>query len=133
VIPDDFPSPEQIRRELKRTITIRLDPDVYEWFQLPGPGYQTRINAVLKAYVNAKRHEEHVFTNKKVRKGALKTAIEKMARNRGVEPSKFVRDLVETLFDQKEIASKLQLLVKKHGSPKGKSSGRTRDRVTSRK
>jgi uncharacterized protein (DUF4415 family) len=50
-IADDFPSPEELRRELKRTVTIRLDPEVYAWFQLPGPGYQTRINAVLRYYV----------------------------------------------------------------------------------
>jgi hypothetical protein len=26
---------------------------VYAWFKLPGPGYQTRINAVLRAYMTA--------------------------------------------------------------------------------
>ncbi len=51
IIPDNFPLPEELKRDLKRTITIRLDPDVYTWFQLPGPGYQTRINAVLREYV----------------------------------------------------------------------------------
>jgi uncharacterized protein (DUF4415 family) len=45
-VEDDFPSPEELGRELSRTITIRLDPAVYEWFRRPGPGYQTRINAV---------------------------------------------------------------------------------------
>jgi uncharacterized protein (DUF4415 family) len=48
---DDFPSPEELKRDLKRTITIRLDPEVCAWFQLSGPGYQTRINAVLRHYV----------------------------------------------------------------------------------
>ena len=57
-IPDDFPSPEELRRELKRTVTLRLDPDVYEWFRLPGAGYQTRINAVLRAYMESMRREE---------------------------------------------------------------------------
>jgi hypothetical protein len=56
-----------------------------------------------------------------------------MARGRGVEPSKLVRDLVETLFDQKEIALKLQLLARKHGALKGKSCGGIRNCVTSRK
>ena len=50
-IADDFPSPEELRRELTRSVTIRLDPDVYNWFKLPGPGYQTRINAVLRHYM----------------------------------------------------------------------------------
>ncbi len=55
VIPDEFPSPDELRRELKRSITIRLDPDVYEWFKLPGAGYQTRINAVLRAYMTSQQ------------------------------------------------------------------------------
>jgi len=56
-IPDDFPSREELRRELKRTVTLRLDPDVYEWFRLPGAGYQTRINAVLRAYMESMRRD----------------------------------------------------------------------------
>ena len=52
---DDFPSPEELARELSRTITIRLDPAVYEWFRRPGPGYQTRINAVLRYYVRTQK------------------------------------------------------------------------------
>jgi len=52
---DDFPSPEELARELSRTITMRLDPAVYEWFRRPGPGYQTRINAVLRYYVRTQK------------------------------------------------------------------------------
>ena len=52
---DDFPSPEELARELSRTITMRLDPAVYEWFKRPGPGYQTRINAVLRYYVRTQK------------------------------------------------------------------------------
>jgi uncharacterized protein (DUF4415 family) len=40
-----------VRPEPKRLISLRLDPDVVEWFRAQGPGYQTRINDVLKAYV----------------------------------------------------------------------------------
>ena len=54
-VEDDFPSPEELARELGRTITIRLDPAVYEWFRRPGPGYQTRINAVLRYYVRTQK------------------------------------------------------------------------------
>ena len=39
----------------KKPITIRIDPEVLEWFQSKGPRYQTRINAVLKAYVQTHR------------------------------------------------------------------------------
>ncbi|MGV0877729.1 BrnA antitoxin family protein [Martelella sp. FLE1502] len=35
----------------KTQITMRLDSDVLEWFRSQGKGYQTRINAVLKAYM----------------------------------------------------------------------------------
>ena len=40
----------------KRSISLRVDPDVLEWFKHQGRGYQTRINAVLKAYVHAHQH-----------------------------------------------------------------------------
>ena len=40
----------------KETITIRLDADVLEWFRNRGKGYQTRINAVLRSYMQA--HDE---------------------------------------------------------------------------
>ena len=39
--------------EKKKSVTIRLDTDVLEWFQSKGKGYQTRINSVLRSYVNA--------------------------------------------------------------------------------
>jgi uncharacterized protein (DUF4415 family) len=34
----------------KASISLRLDADVLEWFKAQGPGYQTRINAILRAY-----------------------------------------------------------------------------------
>lgn len=37
----------------KRRITMWLDADVLEWFQGQGRGYQTRLNAVLRAYYEA--------------------------------------------------------------------------------
>ncbi|MGD0364922.1 MAG: BrnA antitoxin family protein [Bryobacteraceae bacterium] len=36
----------------KRTITIRLDADLLEWLRKQ-KGYQTRINAVLRSYMDA--------------------------------------------------------------------------------
>jgi len=39
----------------KKAVSIRLDRDVTEWFQRQGRGYQTRINAVLRAYVRAQQ------------------------------------------------------------------------------
>ena len=40
--------------ESKQTITIRLDADLLEWLR-KRKGYQTRINAVLRAYMDASR------------------------------------------------------------------------------
>jgi len=37
----------------KASISLRVDADVLEWFKSKGPGYQTRINAVLKAFKDA--------------------------------------------------------------------------------
>lgn len=37
----------------KPRISIRLDADVLEWFKSHGKGYQTRINAVLRTYMDA--------------------------------------------------------------------------------
>lgn len=37
----------------KQAVSIRLDRDVMEWFRKQGRGYQTRINAVLRSYVEA--------------------------------------------------------------------------------
>jgi uncharacterized protein (DUF4415 family) len=37
----------------KRQITIRLDADVLKWYRTQGEGYQTRINALLRAYMEA--------------------------------------------------------------------------------
>jgi uncharacterized protein (DUF4415 family) len=35
----------------KEQLTIRVDSDVLEWYKRQGPGYQTRINALLRAYM----------------------------------------------------------------------------------
>jgi uncharacterized protein (DUF4415 family) len=52
-----------VRRGLKRVarkrqLTIRVDSNVLEWYKRQGPGYQTRINSLLRAYM-----EEHLRKN----------------------------------------------------------------------
>ena len=37
----------------KTQLTLRLDPDLVLWFRSQGRGYQTRMNAVLRAYYEA--------------------------------------------------------------------------------
>jgi uncharacterized protein (DUF4415 family) len=46
--------PRQIR---KKHTGLRIDEDVLAWFRAQGRGYQTRMNAVLRAYVDAQRRE----------------------------------------------------------------------------
>ena len=41
--------------EPKAAVTIRLDRQVLDWFKSQGRGYQTRINALLRAYMEAHR------------------------------------------------------------------------------
>ena len=38
----------------KRMMTLRIDGDVVEWFKAHGPGYQSRMNAVLRAYMKSR-------------------------------------------------------------------------------
>ncbi|MQA92948.1 MAG: hypothetical protein GEU90_22500 [Gemmatimonas sp.] len=42
-------------RHAKSTITMRVDDDVIDFFKQGGAGYQSRMNAVLRAYVYARR------------------------------------------------------------------------------
>ncbi len=44
----------------KRQITVRLDADVIDWFKSQGKGYQTRMNAVLRAYCEARKDQDEV-------------------------------------------------------------------------
>jgi uncharacterized protein (DUF4415 family) len=37
----------------KASVSIRLDQEVLDWFKTQGKGYQTRINALLRAYMEA--------------------------------------------------------------------------------
>lgn len=43
-----FPGPKQ-------QLTVRFDREVIDWFKSQGRGYQTRMNAVLRSYIEAKR------------------------------------------------------------------------------
>ncbi len=38
----------------KSSISLRVDPDVLEWYKSQGPSYQTRMNAVLRLYMEEK-------------------------------------------------------------------------------
>lgn len=42
----------------KADLHMRVDRDVLDYFRSTGKGYQTRINAVLRSYVNRMRRDE---------------------------------------------------------------------------
>lgn len=45
--------PAKAAGERKEQIALRVDADVLEWYRAQGAGWQTRMNAVLKAYRDA--------------------------------------------------------------------------------
>ena len=40
----------------KTSVHLRLDSDIVDWFKTHGKGHLTRMNAVLRAYVDAHAH-----------------------------------------------------------------------------
>jgi uncharacterized protein (DUF4415 family) len=51
----DWSKAEIVVPPKKKAISIRVDPDVLDFFKNEGPGYQRRINAVLRSYVEQKQ------------------------------------------------------------------------------
>jgi uncharacterized protein (DUF4415 family) len=45
--------PPKAPEERKEQIALRLDADVLKWYRSLGSGWQTRMNAVLKAFKDA--------------------------------------------------------------------------------
>ncbi len=57
-IPNPKDNPEWAHEQLplpesKEAISLRLDKDIIRYFKRTGKGYQTRMNAVLRAYMEA--------------------------------------------------------------------------------
>lgn len=52
---EDWKNARVVWPEGKAPVTLRLDRDVIAWFKQPGPGYQTRINAVLRSFIKAQK------------------------------------------------------------------------------
>jgi uncharacterized protein (DUF4415 family) len=38
----------------KKAVSLRIDDDVFDWFRHQGKGYQTRINAALRLFMQAR-------------------------------------------------------------------------------
>jgi uncharacterized protein (DUF4415 family) len=45
--------PAKAPEDRKEQIALRVDKDVLDWYRAQGTGWQTRMNAVLKAYRDA--------------------------------------------------------------------------------
>ncbi|MFJ4068221.1 BrnA antitoxin family protein [Pseudomonas sp. NPDC089996] len=54
---EDFFREAELRVPAKQTVTIRLDSDVLAWFKEQGSGYQTRINQLLRQYMQAHQRQ----------------------------------------------------------------------------
>lgn len=55
LVDDAFLKNTELAIPEKQSITIRLDVDVLDWFKRQGRGYQTRINKLLRSYMEANR------------------------------------------------------------------------------
>jgi len=51
--PDFFKNAVWRMPDPKASITLRVDRDVLDWFNQQGPRYQTRINALMRAYMES--------------------------------------------------------------------------------
>lgn len=55
---DDFwKNAKLVEPEKKKQLTVRFDAEVVQWFKAQGKGYLTRMNAVLKSYYEAHKHD----------------------------------------------------------------------------
>jgi len=52
---DWYKNAEVVTPTTKKLLSLRLDADVVDWFKQRGPGYQTRINAVLRTFMQQKK------------------------------------------------------------------------------
>jgi uncharacterized protein (DUF4415 family) len=43
----------------KKAVSLRIDDDIFNWFRHQGKGYQTRINAALRLYMQARSLPSH--------------------------------------------------------------------------
>jgi uncharacterized protein (DUF4415 family) len=82
--------------EAKRPVSLRVDRDVLDFFKAEGRGYQTRMNAVLRAYVDHHRQKRsgggsapHSGQYESVGPRGGKTGVERtVARGEPLPPAK---------------------------------------------
>jgi uncharacterized protein (DUF4415 family) len=52
---DDFFDRAELHVPAKLPVTLRLDADILAWFKAQGQGYQTRINKLLRIYMETQQ------------------------------------------------------------------------------
>jgi uncharacterized protein (DUF4415 family) len=52
--PEFWRNAKIVSPKTKKIVTMRLDADLLEWFRA-SPGYQTRINSILRTYMDAQK------------------------------------------------------------------------------
>lgn len=52
---DEFFRNAKLTTPPKQPVTLRLDSDVLKWFKSQGQGYQTRINTLLRRYMETQK------------------------------------------------------------------------------
>lgn len=55
-----FERAKLVKPNSKKSVSLRLDSDVLDWYRSQSRDYQSRINAILRAYMNKKK--AHVKT-----------------------------------------------------------------------
>ena len=64
-LPEDFwDDAELVFPEPKQAVSLRIDRDILQWFRRAGPRYQTRMNAVLRSYMEHHATPPHVGSSK---------------------------------------------------------------------
>ncbi len=57
--PEFWQNAKVIFPQSKKAVTIRIDGDVLNWFKDAGKGYQSRMNAVLRSYMESMETGHH--------------------------------------------------------------------------
>lgn len=61
---DDWTDAELVMPVKKRSIHLRIDPDVLDYFRGTGRGYLTRMNGVLRAYAKAHQGNARITSSR---------------------------------------------------------------------
>jgi len=54
-VPDDFWDDAVLVVPAKQAVSLRIDADVLTWYRAQGKGYQTRMNRVLRRFMEAQQ------------------------------------------------------------------------------